>query len=400
MPDVMIKRVIVSQLGAREHYAIPARFANRGMLQSLVTEAWVSSKYRRILEGNNLWFLKALEGRHRGDLDSLVQQIPHIFFTDMLLRNNPWSLKYDHYCRIGSLFAKATKASLLADHDIFFGFTGGSLEALEYEKQHGRQTILDQIDPARVEYETVMEERRKYSGWEDDNEGDMDRYFSRIEAEWELSDLIVVNSRWSRDALITQGVPEQKIRIIPVSYSNTSIIKYPADCRPERKKLKILWLGTLCLRKGFPYALEAARMLEHAPVEFNFYGSSQINLDKIKWPGNSKYMGKVARVDIGAVYRDHDLFLLPTLSDGFAITQVEAMANGLPVIATRCCGDVVCHNKSGFIIDERSPSAIVAAIEAILSRENELGEMKRAAIDRSQEFSDSVVSETFFRELF
>jgi len=58
-------------------------------------------------------------------------------------------------------------------------------------------------------------------------------------------------------------------------------------------------------------------------------------------PANVEFRGRVTRDRATREYLVADAFVLPTLSDGFAITQLEAMAHGLPVIVTPNCGAVV-----------------------------------------------------------
>ena len=65
----------------------------------------------------------------------------------------------------------------------------------------------------------------------------------------------------------------------------------------------------------------------------------------------------VTRKQAAEFYRDADVFILPTLSDGFAITQLEAQAHGLPVIASKNCGKVVENGVNGIILDEPSGHA-------------------------------------------
>jgi glycosyltransferase involved in cell wall biosynthesis len=74
------------------------------------------------------------------------------------------------------------------------------------------------------------------------------------------------------------------------------------------------------------------------------------------------FHGPVSRDGTAGWYRKADLFILPTLSDGFALTQLEALAHGLPVIATPNCARVVEEGKTGFIIPPRDPQALAEAI--------------------------------------
>src|SRR5205085_10628373 len=113
---------------------------------------------------------------------------------------------------------RLSRQQLDPEIDYFFGFDSASLETLEHLKSRGVFTILDQIDPARTEQEIVREEGRRWPGWEEVSGSIPDSYFRRLEQEWALADLVLVNSSWSKNGLVRQGVPEQKIVVVPMSY--------------------------------------------------------------------------------------------------------------------------------------------------------------------------------------
>src|SRR5260370_12537111 len=106
---------------------------------------------------------------------------------------------------------------------------------------------------------------------------------------------------------------------------------YPDHFTAERP-LRVLFLGLINLRKGVARLLEAARMLRDEPVEFWLVGPVEIaNASTVAQAGRVKWFGPATRQQAAEVYRHADVFLLPTLSDGFAITQLEAQAHGLPI---------------------------------------------------------------------
>jgi glycosyltransferase involved in cell wall biosynthesis len=78
---------------------------------------------------------------------------------------------------------------------------------------------------------------------------------------------------------------------------------------------------------------------------------------------------------------------LPTLSDSFALTQVEAMANGLPVIATPRCGQVVTPGVDGYIVPTSSGEALAKAIVELDEDREKLAAMSNAALIKSKDFS-------------
>ena len=76
------------------------------------------------------------------------------------------------------------------------------------------------------------------------------------------------------------------------------------------------------------------------------------------------FLGTVTRQAVGNLYRRSDLFVLATISDGFALTQIEAMSYGLPVIATPNCGPVVTPGVDGLIVPAYDGAALAEAITA------------------------------------
>jgi glycosyltransferase involved in cell wall biosynthesis len=252
--------------------------------------------------------------------------------------------------------------------------------------------VIDQIDPAKTENEIVIEEMKRHKGWVIPGHVRIpNEYFERVSAEWSVAKRIIVNSAWSKSALIQQGVSADKIRVCPLAYKPSGT---PARQQYRRQsRLRVLWLGTLCLRKGIVYAVEAARRLEGQPIDFTFAGPIDVRLPAL--PANSKYIGKISRSGIGALYSSHDIFIIPTLSDGFAMTQLEAMAHGLPVIATPHCGEVVEHGINGLIVPARDSRSLAEAIMEMGSDTGKLEAMSIAALARADRFRPDRVWRTY-----
>ena len=170
--------------------------------------------------------------------------------------------RYDFFINQGRKFALVVNRhlqdmTLVPGEDFFLGFTNASLETLEHMHSRGIDTILDQIDPGRVEEEIVVAERKRWPGWEEEEAPIPSIYFDRIEKEWQTASMILVNSSWSKNALVTRGVAECKIITVPqaIEMPSTIIISDYTKQRP----LRILWLGSVILRKGIPYLLKAAK---------------------------------------------------------------------------------------------------------------------------------------------
>jgi len=99
------------------------------------------------------------------------------------------------------------------------------------------------------------------------------------------------------------------------------------------------------------------------------------------------FHGPVNRDQTEEFYRNADLFVLPTLSDGFALTQLEAMAHGLPVIATPNCGEVVSDGMDGLIVPACDPMALAEAIQLLVQDPEKLQSMRDATMAKLEQFS-------------
>ncbi len=370
--------------------------AQDGCLEMLITDLWnpVAIDLPTWLSGHVPRPVSAFWARRRSD-------IPSCKVRSFGLRSFGWRLRQ---ARARSLIAKQLSSDMTdaafanavvryldeVDHDIFFGYSGASLEAIRYERKNGRRTLVDQIDVSRKGKRILIEEEARHPDLSLDFGKAPESYFRRREEECVEADVVMVNSNWCRDAMVEQGVSAEKIRIVPLCFTPDANIR-----RSDRQRvLRVLWLGGLSLLKGIAYALEAAALLSNRPIEFTFAGPLAVRRSGLRFPSNVRYVGVVPRSNVSRLYMQNDVFLLPTLSDGFAITQVEAMAYGLPVIATRNCGDVVEDGVSGFHIQPRDSEAIKDAIDVFLDREV-LESMTIAARRRAEDFLPERVSPLF-----
>ena len=131
--------------------------------------------------------------------------------------------------------------------------------------------------------------------------------------------------------------------------------------------LRVLFLGQINLRKGAARLMEAMGLLVDEPGELVLAGPSELSgvlwkdLPKVKW------VGPVARSEVARYYQEADVFILPTLSDGYALTQLEALANGLPVLASKNCGEAVIDGVNGWVLEDLEPVTIAEKLMEVAS---------------------------------
>ena len=395
---------ICCQLGAREHYAIPRALFRLGSLERLLIDAWVppSSFLARMCRGGS----KLGERFHSELRDVRVNAFnSSLILFEMLARarglrgwakivaRNSW-FQRKVVSALTSLAAGAPAKAAdfrlqTSDSPVLLSYSYTALDPFRYAKAHGWKTLLVQIDPGPEEEAIVAEETARVpdlaAGWQPAPP----EYWASWREECKLADRVVVNSEWSREGLIRGGIPGEKLSVIPLAYEGegpqdygTTRLQrrtYPDRFTSERP-LRVLFLGQINLRKGIARLLAAARILRDEPVEFWMVGPVEIaNASTIGDAGRVKWFGPVTREQAGQYYRNADVFILPTLSDGFAITQLEAQAHDLPLIVSSRCGDVVQHNINGLLLNDPSVDAIESAIRFCLQNPGELAQFSRCS---------------------
>jgi hypothetical protein len=205
---------ICSQIGAREHYAIPNALHQQSKLAGLVTD-WYAPR-TKVLEWIGKRGRAALTARSELIPDGLVRAFPFrsLLWKQRIRRLAALGRVYEAYVETDAAFAAATARLKLPPHDIFFGYSYASLEMLIAEKKRGGLTVVDQIDPGALEFRLVAEEMSRFPELAGSPPEFPAKYYERNQREWEVADRVVVNSEFCRDALIKQGVSPEKLFVM------------------------------------------------------------------------------------------------------------------------------------------------------------------------------------------
>ena len=226
----------------------------------------------------------------------------------------------------------------------------------------------------------------EYKRWGLKFQGIDPRMIEKEEAEYEISDLITVPSEFVRNSFIKQGIPVEKIVKIPYG---SRIDRFKQTGKPPGDSFRVLWVGGISIRKGFFYALEAFQKLEHRNKEFIVIGelSGEIKpLLNSKNLNNVHFKGIISNDKLAQYYSTSNVFVIPSIEEGLAMVQGEALACGCPVIASTNTGaeDLFTDGREGFIVPIRSVDAITHRLQQ-LADDNSLRErMSQAAIKRVQ----------------
>jgi alpha-maltose-1-phosphate synthase len=203
-----------------------------------------------------------------------------------------------------------------------------------------------------------------------------------------IAEHIVVPSRHVVRTLKRASIAAEKLHVVPYG-ANESDAPVRALGTSKNRKLRVLFVGALTQRKGIGYLLDAVSKLGDR-IELTLIGRRVGNstaldeaLRKHRWIPSAPHATILREMAA------HDVLVLPSLSEGFALVISEALSRGLPVITTLNSGgeEIIQDGVQGFFVEIRNSEAIVAKLE-LLDRDRELLDfMSRSAVERAADFS-------------
>ena len=131
--------------------------------------------------------------------------------------------------------------------------------------------------------------------------------------------------------------------------------------------------------------MDAAEKLKAEPIHFTVVGGG-LDHPALRVPANVTWTGAVPREQAAGFYQRADVFVLPTLSDGFALVQLEALAWKLPVITTARCGAVVTPNVNGIVLEEITAACLAETLRRLLLAPGEVQRLSNR-VEAPEKFS-------------
>jgi glycosyltransferase involved in cell wall biosynthesis len=260
--------------------------------------------------------------------------------------------------------------------DLCYAFTQVALEPLMWARACAVPAVLESPNGGiRAFRQVYLDETRRWCGG---------RYLghptvgmvARVEQEYELATDIRVSSDWARRSLVDGGVPPERIVTLqqPVDVRRYT----PSDgARPAGPALHVCCVGSLDLRKGFPYLLRAVRAARASVTLRLVGGTGDRCCRRLLERERQGLKVEVTPGDPRPALAQAELFVLPTLEDGSPFAVAEAMASGLPVVTTTGTGasEWVRPGRSGWIVEPASETALAAALDAAFRVRPELRAM-------------------------
>jgi glycosyltransferase involved in cell wall biosynthesis len=238
----------------------------------------------------------------------------------------------------------------------------------------------------------LREEARRYPHWEPTLVGTRDsaEKLARKTRELELAEIVVCPSAFVLDSLPESARSSKKCVVAPFGSpavaENTSSTIHRGDTGP----LRFLFAGALTQRKGLADLFAAMKLVGSNEAELVVMGSAVLPMSFYQNEfADFVYEPPRAHAAVLHLMRSCDVLVLPSIVEGRALVQQEAMACGLPLIVTRNAGgeDLIVEGKTGFLVPTGAPAAIAEKVVWFLQNRAELPAMSAAARAKAAELT-------------
>ncbi|MBN8704497.1 MAG: glycosyltransferase family 4 protein [Bacteroidetes bacterium] len=203
-----------------------------------------------------------------------------------------------------------------------------------------------------------------------------------------FADYLLVPSDFVGKSFIDQGFPADKVKTIPLAVDLSRFSESKPDFSMKRA-FRVICVSQISLRKAQIDLITAWKMLNLPDSELIFAGSmaDEMKFLEKEFTGNIRYLGAVPWKEIPALLQNCDVFVLPSIEDGFGLAPIEAMASGLPAIVTENtgCSEQIVNGETGFVVPIRNPAEIAARIEKLYIDRTLLKSMGEEAAGKSRE---------------
>ncbi len=214
---------------------------------------------------------------------------------------------------------------------------------------------------------------------------------SREESEYRLANYIRVLAKFAYNSFIENGIKAQKMLLMPSAaqaedfQSRNSIIENRCDRILSGKPLRILYVGALSFRKGLWDMMNIASGVKRNRFQICLVGPKSREANKFlkALRKYAKIVPKQNQRQLLKWYIWADIFIFPTIEDGYPQVVAQAQAAGLPVISTTNChaSDEIIEGKTGWIVPIRTPEAFVKRLMWCDLHRNELEKIVKYAYE-------------------
>lgn len=366
-------KVIYTAPNRGHHFIYASALNARGCLHAFVSGYPRISPYAKVpgLKGK-LYRADILQTLYIGGLKSNFPTRISQFFNYLA------KVEQDYACR-----------KWVKNCDIFLFYNGCGLTSSRYGRKNGVISIVEAVN-SHVEYqEEILEQEYKNLNlpWRPFPKNDKRRRLK----EYEEADYILMPSEFVKRSFIAKGFPEKKLLKVAYGFNKLGSINCDINVSKAKETFTVLYVGSISLRKGIRYLIEAFKMLNHPNKKLVLVGPN-INdgaLKGITLTQEIIFTGILKGKQLEDAYKSADVFCLPTIEEGLALVLGEALSYGLPIIATSNSGadDLIKDGNEGFIVPIRDSKSIWQKLQSLVDNPELLNQIRGKASSKSEDLN-------------
>ena len=298
---------------------------------------------------------------------SFVRSFPLLHTADYLLNRTPLASP-----RVSSKLASWNTVafdrwtnSQIEPCDAFIAISGAGLLTGHKVQTYGGKFICDRGSTHQRYQENVVAD--EYRRWNVPLPLNKPHITIREEKIYSLADAITVPSTVAKRSFVAMGIAQEKVHVIPYG---VRLDHFTPTETPPPNRFEVLFAGQVSLRKGIPYLLQAFARLRHPHKRLTIAGAVQDDMRNLLATlptDNVVFTGSLPQQELAKKMSASHLLLLPSIEEGLALVQGQAMACGCPVLATTATGaeDLFTNGQQGFIVPDRDVDALTERMQQI-----------------------------------
>ncbi len=376
---------VVVHDGPRDHYQLPLALAEEGLLERFVTDWYTPldrAPWRSLTSARFLESRLRLRKRYCEKLASRMVTDTKAGYAFGFVRRKMTRAVYRDDLegatagRLAARIANRTHAGLFA--------TSYSASAAFEELDRGLCKVLFQVHPEprylRRLYQTLIDQDPEYSGLAREQEMIVsDDELTQWSKESELADHVICASCFTKKTLIAAGRRPEEVSVVPYGVDANA---FPYGAPEPNQPLRVLFVGQKVARKSLQMLLSVWSELKPENAELIVAGGHNSDESILsRYSGSFVNVPRVSRAELLRLFQQSDLFVLPSVVEGFGHVYLEALSTGTPIVCTENTGgaDLIRDQGAGWIVEAGNADDLRRCLIDALSDRGRLKEMRPRA---------------------
>jgi starch synthase len=358
--------IVQAVFGVFHHFDLGRELNRRGHLDTIYS-TWPWARLKR-------------EGLPRNK----VNTFPWVHTPEMILGRmgllNTWMS--DELSHLNALTFDEWTLRRIPECDALIALAGSCLKTGPLVQKRGGVFICDRGSTHQRYQERIV--REEYLRWKIESQVSDIRDTLREEKIYDLADAITVPSSFARRSYLESGLTASKVHVIPYGVRLENFVKR-GD--PPKDTFEVLFVGGVSLRKGVPYLLESFQRLKHSAKRLRVVGSVPNWMKPVlqRLPQEHvQFLGPLPQTRLPEIMSQSHVMVLPSIEEGLALVQGQALSCGCPVLASTNTGseDLFKDGNEGFIVPIRDVDAMTDRLQQLADSPSLQQRMSEAALVR------------------